>query len=415
MFLISCLILIACALIGRDNLYQEYGQKEDLLRTPILTYPLAGIYDGIMPWKTLEYLPYFQERQNDTLLTESNLSDEVISGGESFNLLSANPDTNGGSLTELPDEPEDTSADDQTTIGNSATNAPANPNSPDSPNISQTDFPDDANPIAEDPQPEYGPDGLPIVHYIQVDESYFNDAVFIGDSRTRSLELYSGLENTTFLSDIGLTIYTVLDKKLTPSDSSSKTTVRDYLSTHQFQKVYLMLGVNELGTGTAESFANTYLEVIHTIRELQPDATIYIQAILHLSEEKDAEGTYINNASIIERNAILQTFADNTNIFWLDANEVLCDENGYLIADYTFDGVHLQAKYVPIWLDWLMAHALEERTTEIDDATSEITADADMISETASDTDPETDAAVPEKAVGTDSAIDGSIDTDSAN
>lgn len=204
----------------------------------------------------------------------------------------------------------------------------------------------------------YGEDGLPIVSYMTVENQYFDDAVFIGDSRTRSLQLYADLGNATFLADTGLTIYTVLDKKITPSTMTTKTTVRDYLSRHRFKKIYLMLGVNELGTGTAASFAETYRKTLETIRELQPDAIIYVQAIIHISKAKHGEGTYINNNTIIERNEALRALADNVHIFWLDANPVLCSDNGFLIDSYTFDGVHLQAKYVSVWTDWLKQHAV---------------------------------------------------------
>lgn len=209
-------------------------------------------------------------------------------------------------------------------------------------------------------QTSLGEDGLPIVHYMQVEDDYFDDAVFIGDSRTRSLQLYANLENTTFLADTGLTIYTVLDKKLTPSTMTTKTTVTDYLTDHQFKKIYLMLGINEIGTGTAESFCKYYGEVLETLRDLQPDAIIYLQAILHVSESKDKEHPYINNTAITERNEALQSLVDNEHIFWLDSNPVICDENGYLIDSYTFDGVHLQAKYVYLWTDYLKQHAIRQ-------------------------------------------------------
>lgn len=209
-------------------------------------------------------------------------------------------------------------------------------------------------------QPAIGEDGLPLVQYMQVEDDYFDDAVFIGDSRTRSLELYAHLDNTTFLADTGLTIYTVLDRKLIPSTMTSKTTVTEYLTNHQFKKIYLMLGINELGTGTTEYFCRSYGGVLETLRELQPDAIIYLQAILHISESKDNEHTYINNATIIERNEALQSLADNEHIFWLDPNLAVCDEKGYLIEDYTFDGVHLQAKYVYLWTDYLKQHAIQQ-------------------------------------------------------
>ncbi|MCM1104860.1 MAG: GDSL-type esterase/lipase family protein [Clostridium sp.] len=206
--------------------------------------------------------------------------------------------------------------------------------------------------------PVLGEDGLPLVQYMEVADDYFDDAVFIGDSRTRSLQLYANWEHTTFLADTGLTIYTVLDKKLTPSTMTTKTTVTDYLSDHEFKKIYLMLGINELGTGTAESFCRSYSDVLEQIRALQPDAIIYLQAILHISAGKDREHTYINNAAIIERNEALRSLADNEHIFFLDSNPAVCDENGYLIDSYTFDGVHLQAKYVYLWTDYLKQHAI---------------------------------------------------------
>ncbi len=229
----------------------------------------------------------------------------------------------------------------------------------------ETGAPDDSS-FGPSPEPapepvQYGEDGLPIVNYMEVGDDYFDDAVFIGDSRTRSLQLYAGLDNTTFLADTGLSIYTVLSKKLTPSTMNSKTTVEDYLAEHQFKKVYLMLGINELGTGNANSFCEKYREVLTSIQELQPDAIIYIQAILHISEAKHNENTYINNDAIIERNEALKSLADNVRIFWLDANPVICDDKGYLIDGYTFDGVHLQAKYVSIWTDWLKQHAVQLR------------------------------------------------------
>ena len=39
-------------------------------------------------------------------------------------------------------------------------------------------------------------------------------------------------------------------------------------------------------------------------------------------------------------------------------NEALDDENGCLTAEYTFDGVHLEAGYVHIWVDFLLAHGV---------------------------------------------------------
>ena len=120
-------------------------------------------------------------------------------------------------------------------------------------------------------------------------------------------------------------------------------TIDEELQKHQFGKVYIMLGVNELGTGTAETYYQQFKKVVERIRELQPDALIFVESIIHVSALKDAEGTVINNKEINARNKWLKKLADNKTIFYLDYNEVLDDENGALKADSTFDGVHLQA------------------------------------------------------------------------
>lgn len=332
----------------------------------ITTFLSDGIYDGILPWPSPFQirLAYSDRSDDDTVITnavtpipETDWNPDDASGSTGAPVDTSLPnhdlsDNAGNGEGKNPDAAADGDEipDQEGTF--QPTDAPAGHSSP-APETG-TDDPDMPVP----PQPVLGEDGLPLVQYMQVEDDYFDDAVFIGDSRTRSLQLYANLEHTTFLADTGLTIYTVLDKKLTPSTMTSKTTVADYLTDHQFKKIYLMLGINELGTGTAESFRQTYSEVLDQLRALQPDAIIYLQAILHISESKDREHTYINNAAIIERNDALRSLADNEHIFWLDSNPAVCDENDYLIDSYTFDGVHLQAKYVYLWTDYLKQHAI---------------------------------------------------------
>lgn len=45
-----------------------------------------------------------------------------------------------------------------------------------------------------------------------VDDSYFDDALFIGDSRTEGLALYGSLTNADYFSSVGLTIFKVTEK-----------------------------------------------------------------------------------------------------------------------------------------------------------------------------------------------------------
>ena len=199
------------------------------------------------------------------------------------------------------------------------------------------------------------------VVYHTVDNSYFDDAVFIGDSRTVGMYEYGGLEETsTFYASTGLTIYKMFDSAIVSvPGQKKKITVEEALSEKQFARIYLMIGINEMGTGTVESFMKAYSEAVQHLRELQPDAVIYLQAIMKVTTERSEQGDYINNEGIEARNAEIAKLADDQKIFFLDVNPEICDETGGMVASYTYDGVHLKAQYIPIWLDYLKAHAVE--------------------------------------------------------
>lgn len=196
--------------------------------------------------------------------------------------------------------------------------------------------------------------------YLTVEDDYFADAVFIGDSRTVGMFEYGGLEEiSTFYASSGLTIYKLLDAEIVKvPGQKKKITVEEALQENTFAKVYLMIGINEMGTGTVETFTERYAEVVTCLQELQPDAVIYIQGIMKVSTERSSKGDYITNEGIEARNAELAKLADNEKIFYLDVNPLLCDETGGMVASYTFDGVHLKAKYIQIWKEFLKTHAI---------------------------------------------------------
>ena len=214
----------------------------------------------------------------------------------------------------------------------------------------------------EEPQPIEPSEELPKeVVYHTVDDSYFDDAVFIGDSRTVGMYEYGGLEETsTFYASTGLTIYKMFDSKIVAvPGQKKKITVEEALSEKQFAKIYLMIGINEMGTGTVESFMKAYGEAVQHLQQLQPDAVIYLQAIMKVTTERSGQGDYITNEGIEARNEEIAKLADDEKIYYLDVNPLICDETGGMVASYTYDGVHLKARYIPIWLDFLKEHAVE--------------------------------------------------------
>lgn len=195
--------------------------------------------------------------------------------------------------------------------------------------------------------------------------SYFNDAAFLGDSRTLGISDYAGLDGADFYCDSGMTIFKLLGEDgVTYQKTGHKVDLNQVLQQKHYRKIYMMLGMNELGYGNTEMYLKQYREVVEQIREWQPDAIIYIMANLHVSEAKNNPETEFNNININDKNAASALLANGKDIFYLDCNPLFTDKDGFLNADLTFDGVHLYAQHYDVWRQFLMEHGVERRETE---------------------------------------------------
>lgn len=193
-----------------------------------------------------------------------------------------------------------------------------------------------------------------------VDDSYFDDALFIGDSRTQGFILYSGLANTTAYAGKGLSVNKITTEPVV-TENGQDYTVSQALENHpgEFQKVYLMFGVNELGWNYPEVFQDDYQAVVQEVKKTQPDATIYVQSILPVSKEKSDSSDIYNKERIDLFNGLLKEMAEEEEVIYLDVASSVADEEGYLPADASTDGVHLNKQYCQIWLQYLKEHTAE--------------------------------------------------------
>lgn len=199
---------------------------------------------------------------------------------------------------------------------------------------------EDASPVVEESQP--------------VEDTYFDDVLFLGDSRTEGFHLYSGLKTGSYLYATGATVESVFTKSV--NTPVGKLPMLDALARMDCGKIYVMLGVNELGWNGTDIFRNQTAKMIQRIQADHPDATIVIQSILPVSAKQDAKGSYVNNQRINAYNQVLQELAEEYGLVYLNVAEAVSDENGYLRADWNFDGVHLNKAGCQAWLDYLRTH-----------------------------------------------------------
>lgn len=186
------------------------------------------------------------------------------------------------------------------------------------------------------------------------DESWFDDALFIGESRTMGLKLHGRLGTADYFCCEGLTVYGVLG--IQASDTGfSEQTLNSLFSRKQYGKIYIHLGINELG-GNLNTFVKQYQSVIDRIRQAQPDACIILQSVLALGKNYSSKPAF-SRESIQDINNRIRTLAEKNGLHFSDVNQILTDAEGYLLKDQTFDGCHLYAAGYALWSQWLLEEA----------------------------------------------------------
>lgn len=194
----------------------------------------------------------------------------------------------------------------------------------------------------------------------RVNLDYFEDAVFIGDSRTEGFILNNGLiADTNSYTSKGLNVSTIFSDKIINIDGK-KITIMEALEKTSFSKVYIMLGINETGWVYSNLFIKKYGEIIDEIRKINPNCTIYIQSILPVSQEVSDEHSYIKNSKIDEYNSLIEKMANEKKVYYINVKEAVVNENDVLPEDAATDGIHLNKKYCEKWLEYLKNHIVEE-------------------------------------------------------
>lgn len=192
-----------------------------------------------------------------------------------------------------------------------------------------------------------------------VNDSYFEDALFIGDSRTEGFMLYSNLSNIHAYCSKGLSISRIYKDTIVNMEDGRTLTVMEALQEQEFKKIYIMFGVNELGWPYDDLFREQYSKLLRDIRQLQPDAVIYVQNIIPISASRSATDPIYNNENVNRFNDMIKAICEEQNVIYLDVASALADENGALPENASSDGIHCNVEYCNIWMNYLRNNTYE--------------------------------------------------------
>ncbi len=196
---------------------------------------------------------------------------------------------------------------------------------------------------------------------------FFNDAAFIGDSITSALDYQNRrtgeLGSPLFLNRpiFGLNNYKAAVNKNEVNDhwlplyKGEEMFPEDALADAGVKKVFIMLGMNDIGY-TKPSRAIELLEVLITrIKEKNPDMVFYLQSCTPIYTEGQTGG--LTNKRMDEYNVLLEAYAAENGYYYIDVASYMKDGTNGLAPKYCSDKyVHLNTTGAAVWMQVLKAY-----------------------------------------------------------
>ena len=185
-----------------------------------------------------------------------------------------------------------------------------------------------------------------------IDVSYFEDAVFIGDSLTVSLESNVSCNTAGFFCKTGASSTSLISEELLSG-----------LASATYNKVYLMIGINEVNNNSS-TFETNYKTLIDTILSYNPNAIIYVQSILPVTtDQTNTYGSTISNDQIQVQNNVIRKIASEKKCLYLNVREAFVNDDKSIKEELLSDGLHLKAEGYTTWYNYLQTHTVQTTTT----------------------------------------------------
>lgn len=205
---------------------------------------------------------------------------------------------------------------------------------------------------------------LPYCDY--VDNSYFNEAVFIGDSVSLKLRYYVsngslGSANMSFcVGNFG---------SVNALRGNIVSNIWDQVAATGRKRVYIMLGMNDLNVVGVDGAVNNMRTLCYKIQSAFQarngyNPLIYIQSMTPINAKKNGtNGKVLNNANIKIYNQRLSGMAAANGWYFVDVASVMYNDEGFLRDDFCGDpngmGLHFSAAGCAQWVWYLHTHAYD--------------------------------------------------------
>lgn len=217
---------------------------------------------------------------------------------------------------------------------------------------------------SEQEESQYTP--TPVISGETVDASWFDDAVFVGDSVTLKLSYYAdygSLGNADFLCAGSLGYNNAQwgydhPDNVHPVYNGIKYTVEDGVAMLQPKKIFVMLGMNDIGLYGVDGAVEGMKSLTAKIQQRCPDAVIYVQSVTPMLSYKQLSD--LNNTTIAAFDQAIQPICQERGYIYLDVASAVNDGYGNLMEAYCSDatamGLHFSDAGCEAWVNYLKSH-----------------------------------------------------------
>jgi lysophospholipase L1-like esterase len=123
-------------------------------------------------------------------------------------------------------------------------------------------------------------------------------------------------------------------------------------------KVFILIGINDISRNIPDSvILNNDRKIIKRIKEGSPKTKIYFQTLMPVNNTFTQFKNHYNKDEHIQTvNNGLKKIAAEENITLIDLHAHFLDSEGRLDKNYTFDGLHPNAKGYEVWKKILLPY-----------------------------------------------------------
>ncbi len=231
--------------------------------------------------------------------------------------------------------------------------------------VTVVEKPTEVSAIPDDQPVEYSQ--APELTGTTVGSDWFDDAIFVGDSVTNGLSFYAdngSLGDADFLCAVSLgynNAMWALDNQYAvhPKYKGKKVLVEDGVHQSGKKKVFIMLGMNDIGGYGVDGTISAMKKLTERIIRKSPDVQIYVQSVTPLIKGIRRDDL-LNNKNVAAFNEKAEEVCEERGFIFVNVAEGVSDSKGNLIyencGDPDYMGLHFSNTGCSKWVAYLYDH-----------------------------------------------------------